>query len=160
MCSTARSALPLLIAVALVVLPSTYANGATYTVTVSVQGLPPSMSTRLYVDGAPNGTLTGGQTRSFSFPISLANHVITVDFYVPNSAGNGGTRYYDRETSWIFNSGGNHAFTYLAQYYLSTESPYSIATGDGWYDSGSTAQVVLKEGELLTLTFSRNSVPA
>jgi hypothetical protein len=122
----------------------------TYTVVVSVQGIPPNMTTNVYVDGGLNGTLAGGETRAYIFAISSATHIITVDFYVPNSTGVSGTRYYNNNTSWAFPSGDHqsHAFTYTPQYYLSVESAYSSADGQGWYDSGSVARAVLNESEV------------
>jgi len=121
---------------------------ATYTVTVTVQGFPSSLFTNLYVDGTPNSTLRGGESKTFTFTVAPTTHVITVDFYVPSREGANGTRYYQSETSWSFNTGGAHVFTYTTQYYLNVETPYAAATGEGWYDAGSTAQVSLRVDEI------------
>jgi hypothetical protein len=120
----------------------------TYTVSVSIAGLPSTLTTNVYVDGALNGTISGGQTRTFTFSISGNFHSITVDFYVPNSAGANGTRYFVKIATWSFSSAGSNVFTYTAQYYLNVQTPYSSASGQGWYDSGSAAHANVKDGEV------------
>ena len=139
--------MPFLATMILVVLASSV-NADTYSVTVTIQGVPSSMSTHVYIDGALNGTLSGGQSRSLTFMTSSFVHIITVDFYVPNSVGSNGTRYYEKETSWTFNSSANHVFSYTAQYYLAVETDFGTAGGQGWYDSGSTVQATLTEREI------------
>lgn len=139
----------LLVGTTLVALQAANAFGQTaYTVTVTIQGLPGNSSTNLYVDGIVNGTLSGGQSRSFSFPLA-STHVITVDFYVPNSTGTSGTRYYEKDTSWGFAGGGSHIFAYATQYYLTVDTSYGTAKGENWYDSGTSAQAVLNESQIL-----------
>ena len=126
------------------------AQTANYTVTVTVQGLPANLSTKVYVDSIQNGTLGGGQLRSFGpFKTGSISHVITVDIYVPSSAGSAGTRYYDNGWSWSFITGGTHVFSYSAQYYLTVKTSYGAAKGEDWYDSGSSVQAVLNTGEVL-----------
>ncbi len=120
----------------------------TYTATITAQGLPASMATNVYLDGALNGTLSGGQSRSFTFQTSLVTHWITVDFYVPNSNGAGGVRYSEPDTSWVFTAGGSHVFLYTPQYYLNVSTNYGSATGSGWYDTGAKAQAILSNGEI------------
>lgn len=122
-----------------------------YTVTITIQGLPTSLSTNLYLDGAFNGTIGGGQSRSFTFSSSPATHVFTVDFYVPNNAADqlsGGARYYENDSSWATNAGGTHVFSYSGQFYLSVTTSYGVVNGDGWYDSGTSTQVILNGGEI------------
>jgi len=102
----------------------------------------------MYVDGGLNGTMTGGSSRTFVFSTSSITHIITVDFYVPNSAGLNGTRYLEPETSWVFSAGGSHTFAYKAQYYLDVQSSFGTAKGEGWYDSGSSSQAGLNIGEV------------
>jgi hypothetical protein len=121
---------------------------ANYTVAVTAQGLPSDVTVNVYVDGAPNGTLTGGQTRYFVFTNSSTMHIITVDFYVPNSNGVNGVRYHESDTSWGFNSPGSHVFNYTTQYYLTVQSSFSTVQGQGWYDSGTTAQATLKDSQV------------
>jgi len=116
-----------------------------YSVTVSAQGLPPGMETNLYVDGPVNGSLGSGDSRTFSFASTGLTHVISVDYYVPNSTGGSGTRYYDSSPSWSFSGSGNHVFSYSTQYLLAVQTAYSSTDGGGWYDSGSVAQVTMKD---------------
>ncbi len=142
-----RLLLPFILSLCLVALVSN-ANADSYTVTISIQGLPANLSTHVYVNGPVNGTLGGGQNRSFIFPTSSATNIITVDFYVPNSVGANGTRYYEKEYTWSFNASGSHIFAYTAQYYLAVETDYSTAGGQGWYDAGSAVPATLKEGEI------------
>jgi len=118
----------------------------TYAVTVTIQGLPSNLSTRVYVDGALNGTMNGGASRSFNFSTSNNPHVIIVDFYVPSSTN--GTRYYEKNFQWSFSAAGNHAFTYTAQYYLAIQTTYSSADGQGWYDSGASAPATVRDREI------------
>ena len=118
-----------------------------YTVTVTVQGLPDTASTVVYVDGAANGTLSGGQSRTFTFTFASSPHIITVDYYVPNIGANG-TRYYDKDTSWTFNGTANHVFTYATQYYLEVKSSYSASGGQGWYDAGTSVQATIQDAQV------------
>jgi hypothetical protein len=108
----------------------------TYSVSVTIAGLPATVSTNLYIDGSFNTTINGGQSLSFTFYVTAPGHVITVDSYVPNSVLANGTRFYLQDASWSFTTGGSHIFTYTAQYYLTVETSYSTSTGQGWYNSG------------------------
>jgi len=148
--SPARLTLVLMIGVVLFALQASHVNAeTTYTVTITIQGLPTNLSTNIYVDGILNGTLNGGASRSLTFPTtSSVTHVITVDFYVPNSAGMNGTRYYEKDTSWAFAASGSHVFAYTAQYYLNVETSFGTAKGEGWYDSGTSAQAALNDGQV------------
>ena len=128
---------------------SVSAQTANYTVTVTVQGLPANLSTKIYVDYVQNGTLGGGQSRSFTFKPGSISHVITVDIYAPGPAGSVGTRYYEKDISWFFNTGATHVFSYSAQYYLTVKTSYGAPKGEDWYDSGSSVQTVLNTGEVL-----------
>jgi len=119
-----------------------------YQVTVTCQGIPGGLSAGLYVDGVPNGTLSSGQTRYFTFSSTGLTHTISVDLYLPTSSGANGTRYYDKNPSWAFSGSGNHTFTYSTQFYLSVQTDYSSISGEGWYDEGSIAQPVLQNGEV------------
>ncbi len=119
-----------------------------YSVTITAQGLPQGMTTNLYVDGPVNGSLGAGESRTFSFASTGLPHVISVDYYVPNSTGSGGTRYYDNSPSWTFSGAGNHVFSYSTQYLLTAQTAYSSIIGGGWYDSGSVAQLTMKDAEV------------
>jgi len=119
-----------------------------YSVTVSAQGLPQGVRTSLYVGGQVNGSLGSGESRTFSFASTGLSHVISVDYYVPNSTGAGGTRYYDSSPSWTFSGNGTHVFSYSTQFLLAVQTAYSSIAGGGWYDSGSVAQVTVKDSEV------------
>ncbi|MGD0424864.1 MAG: zinc ribbon domain-containing protein [Candidatus Bathyarchaeia archaeon] len=119
-----------------------------YSVTVTAQGLPQGMTTNLYVDGPVNGSLGSGESRTFSFASTGLPHIISVDYYVPNSTGSRGTRYYDNSPSWTFSGAGNHVFSYSTQYLLTVQTAYSSTIGGGWYDSGSVAQLTMKDAEV------------
>ena len=120
-----------------------------YEVTVTCQGLPGGFGAGLYVDGAPNGTLSSGQTRYFTFSSTGLTHTISLNPYVPTSNGANGTRYYDSNPSWAFSGSGNHTFTYSTQFYLSVQTAYSSISGEGWYNAGSSVQPVLQAGEVV-----------
>jgi hypothetical protein len=144
-----RLTLAILVGMLLVALQLLNVGGQTaYTVTITVQGLPTNLSTNVFLDGALNGTLSGGQSRSLTFSTSPTTHYVSVEFYVPNPSGSDGTRYYEGDASWAFNAGGSHVFTYTAQYYLTVETSFSVAKGEGWYDSGTSAQAILNEGQI------------
>jgi hypothetical protein len=144
-----RLALAILMGVFLLAIqPSTVNSQTDYVVTITVEGLPASVTTNVYLDYIPNGTLSGGASRSFTFPTGTISHSITVDIYVPSSAGSHGTRYYEKETSWVFNTAGSHTFSYTAQYYLTVVTNFGVATGSGWYGSGASVQAVLDSGEV------------
>jgi hypothetical protein len=149
LCASARllSTILFCIFAAGLVIPSVAAQTA-YSVSITIAGLPPSMSTNVYVDGGFNGTLSGGQTHSFAFSASNNLHFISLDSYVPNSVGNNGTRYFTKDPTWSFSAAGNHLFTYTAQYYLTVRTNYSSSTGQGWYDSGTAARATLKDAEV------------
>jgi hypothetical protein len=155
--STAKLTLLVQVAIVLATLSASNVNAqTTYSVAVNIQGLPANLSTTVSVDGAFNGTMTGGQSRSFAFQAGTGTHVITVDFYVPSSGGSNGTRYYENYTSWGFNSEGSHTFNYAAQYYLTIATSFSTARGEGWYNSGSSAQAVLDGGQIDASSGVRN----
>ena len=118
-----------------------------YSVTVSVQGLPAGLATALYVDGPKsNVTLSSGKSMTFSF-VSGSVHALAVDSYVNST--NKGTRYFISTPSWSFSgSERSHTFTYSTQYLLTIQTPYSSAVGGGWWYSGNTTQAVLKNGQV------------
>jgi len=133
----------------ILILAVAHANAQlSYEVTVTCQGLPAGQGADLYLDGAPNGTMSSGQTRYFTFSSTGLTHTVSVDPYAPTSNGANGTRYYDSNPSWAFSGPGNHTFTYSTQFYLSVQTAYSSISGEGWYNSGSSAQPVLQSGEV------------
>jgi len=113
-----------------------------YPVTVTIQGLPANLTTRVYVDGQFNETLNGGASATIMLSLSASptTHSIVVDSYVQ---GANGTRYFEPDISWDTTGPGNHVFNYTAQYLLNVQTPYSTASGGGWYNSGTLATAVL-----------------
>jgi len=108
---------------------------STYTVSVSVSGLPSDYSTHVMVDGASVGSIVYGESKSLEFKVGTF-HTLTVDTYV---SGPPEVRYYCPSSSSTFSSSGSHAFEYRTQYYLTVISKHGETKGSGWYDSGSTA---------------------
>jgi hypothetical protein len=121
----------------------------TYTVAVTIQGLPSDLATPIYVDGQINGTLNGGATTVLTLsPITNpSTHTITVESYVYSQTGNA-TRYYEGDTSWTVSGPGSHIFAYLTQYLLSVQTAYSTASGGGWYGSGTLANTTITSAEV------------
>ena len=153
--SSERLLVIIALSMVLVALNASYVLGDnTYTVTVTVQGLPPSLSTNVYVDGRYNGTLSGGGSATYTLSVNNNPHVILVDSYVQGS-GNG-TRYYENNTEWGVSSPGSHLFTYIPQYLLSVETGFSSATGQAWYNAGSTAHAILNDQQIAEGQGTRN----
>jgi len=125
-----------------------------YTVTITVQGLPPTLSTKIYVDGTFNETLSGGASANLTLSANDNPHAILVDSYVQGS-GNG-TRYYVNDTVWGVSSPGTHVFSYTAQYFLSVETAFSSASGQAWYNAGSTARAMMKGQQIYEGQGTRN----
>ena len=122
--------------------------------TIAVQGLPANLVTNIYVNGNYNGTLAGGASETYTLYSSNGPYVISVDSYVQGS--DNGTRYYCQSTTWSANSTGNQTFVYVPQYFLTVETPYSTATGQGWYASGTTAFATVNETEVSEGQGTRN----
>ena len=153
--SSERLLVIIALSMVLVALNVSYVLGDnTYTVTVTVQGLPPSLSTNVYVDGSYNATLSGGGSATLTLSVNNNPHVILVDSYVQGS-GNG-TRYYENTTEWGVSSPGSHLFTYIPQYFLSVETGFSSATGQAWYNAGSTAHAILNDQQIAEGQGTRN----
>jgi len=119
----------------------------TYTVTVTVQGLPPNLVTNLYVNGINNGTLAGGASQSYTLYTSNSPYSISVDTYVQGS--DNGTRYFCTSPTWTVSSSTTNVFTYVPQYFLTVRSAYGTASGQGWYTSGTQAQATINDQEVL-----------
>ncbi len=83
---------------------------------------------------------------------------LTAPAFIPNESGEAGQRY--RFSHWTVDGNNvsgnpisvhmdaNHTATahYVRQYYLTVVSPYGVTSGQGWYDSDSTAYAVLNTG--------------
>ena len=111
----------------------------TYTVSVSLSGVPSSVSVNIQVDGQNQGSMGGSETRSFSFKVGT-QHSICVDQYVN---GDTGVRYLASQNCWSVGSAGSHTFTYVTQYYFTVGTiPDGLVqiVGAGWYSAGSLFQ--------------------
>jgi hypothetical protein len=111
----------------------------TYTISISLSGVPGSVNVNLQVDGQPQGSMTGSSIQTLSFPLD-SQHTVAVDQYVP---GDQGVRYYSQQNSWTISSGGSHTFNYQTQYYFTVATdPDGITpvSGTGWYNAGTTVQ--------------------
>ncbi|MGP8068840.1 MAG: zinc ribbon domain-containing protein [Candidatus Bathyarchaeia archaeon] len=119
---------------------TTYAVGPnTYPVSVQFSGLPQQYSSSLQVDGQNQGTVSGSQTQTLSFPIGTS-HNVTVDQYVPGGAG---VRYYCAQNTVSVTSAGSLTFTYQTQYQLiveTTPANVTVVSGGGWFNAGDSAQ--------------------
>ena len=111
----------------------------TYTVSVSLSGVPSSVSVNIQVDGQNQGSISGSETAHFNFNIGT-QHSICVDQYVN---GDTGVRYLASQNCWSVGSPGSHTFTYLTQYYFTVGTiPDGLVqiVGAGWYSAGSLFQ--------------------
>jgi hypothetical protein len=110
-----------------------------YTISVSLNGVPPQYSAQVQVDGQAQGTIGGGEISQLSFGIGTS-HTITVDQYV---AGETGVRYYCAQNTLSVSSTGSLTFTYQTQYLFSVgTNPTGVTqvSGGGWFPAGTTVQ--------------------
>ena len=111
----------------------------TYSVSISLSGVPGSVNVNLQVDGQPQESMTGSDIKTLSFALD-SQHTVEVDQYV---AGDQGVRYYSQQNSWTVSSGGSHTFNYQTQYYFAVATdPDGITpvSGEGWYNAGTAVQ--------------------
>jgi hypothetical protein len=114
----------------------------TYSVSISIDGVPSTVSIPLTVDGQEQGTVGGSEVKKLSFKLDTS-HTIAVAHYV---TGDVGVRYYAAQNAWTAASAGNHVFSYAAEYLLTvTTDPNGvpIVNSTGWYREGSTIQTGL-----------------
>jgi len=95
---------------------SSYVSRGTYTVTVSVSGLPSENSATINIDGNAAGTVPGGSSKQFEVR-STESHVFQVESYI---SGTEGTRYFCREASWTLERAArsNYPYSYYPYYPL------------------------------------------
>ncbi len=111
----------------------------TYSVSVSLSGVPSSISVTVQVDGQNQGSMGGSETKTLSFPVGT-QHLISVDQYAQDGTG---VRYFASQNSWGIGSSGNHTFNYVTQYYFTVgTNPDGLIqiSGTGWYNAGSLVQ--------------------
>jgi hypothetical protein len=119
---------------------TTYSVGPnTYSVSMQLSGLPQQYSSNLQVDGQNQGTVSGSQTETLSFPVGTP-HNITVDQFV---TGGSGVRFYCAQNTVSVTSAGSLTFTYQTQYQLIVATnPANVTqvSGGGWFNAGGSAQ--------------------
>ncbi len=111
----------------------------TYDVSISLDGVSPTVSIPLTVDSQDQGSIGGSEIKSLSFKLDTS-HTISVAQYV---AGSLGVRYFSAQNSWTVNSAGSHTFSYSTEYMFTVAtSPDGVAqvTGAGWIKGGSSVQ--------------------
>jgi hypothetical protein len=111
----------------------------TYNVSVSVDGVPSTVSIPLTVDSQDQGSIGGGEIKNLSFKLDTS-HTIMVAQYVD---GGTGVRYFASQNTWTVGSAGSHTFQYVTQYMFTVSTdPSGVAqvTGGGWVSAGSNVQ--------------------
>ncbi len=111
----------------------------TYDVSISLDGVPTTVSIPLTVDSQAQGSIGGSEIKTLTFSLDTS-HTINVAQYV---AGSSGVRYFSAQNSWTVNSAGSHTFSYSTEYMFTVAtSPVGVAqvTGAGWIKSGSSVQ--------------------
>ena len=114
----------------------------TYDVSISIDGVPSTVSIPLTVDSQDQGTIGGSEIKRFTFKLDTS-HTIMVAQYV---GGDVGVRHYSAQNTWTVGSAGSHVFSYETEYLLTlTTDPSGIApiNNAGWYRKGSTVQTDL-----------------
>jgi hypothetical protein len=111
----------------------------TYDVSISIDGVPPTVSIPLTVDSQDQGSIGGSEIKKLTFKLDTA-HTVTVAQYVDGDAG---VRYFDSQNTWTVGSAGSHTFQYTTEYLFTVKTdPDGVAqvTGGGWVKDGSSVQ--------------------
>jgi len=129
-----------------------------HSIRVSVNGLPASMSTKVFVDDVDRGSVAGDALMIFEFE-DEATHTFRVERIVNLSDT---TRYVASQDTFKFKSGALHAFLYTTQHYVRVVSQQGNPHGSGWYDAGSKATIsvdsrVLAEATNLTPIYRKTT---
>jgi len=112
----------------------------TYDVSLSIDGVPSTLSIPLKVDSQDQGSIGGSETKKLTFKVDTS-HTITVAQYV---LGEVGVRYYEAQNTWTVQSAGSHAFIYETEYLLTvTTDPNGVApiNSTRWYSKASTVEI-------------------
>jgi hypothetical protein len=112
----------------------------TYDVSLSIDGVPSTLSIPLKVDSQDQGSIGGSETKKLTFKVDTS-HTITVAQYV---LGEVGVRYYEAQNTWTVQSAGSHAFIYETEYLLTvTTDPNGVApiNSTRWYSKDSTVEI-------------------
>ena len=119
---------------------ATYSVGPnTYSVSIQLSGVPPTSFAAVQADGQSQGTMSGSETTTLSFPIG-STHTIMVDQYVSGATG---VRYYCSQNTISVSSSGAYTFNYQPQYELTVgTNPMGVANlgSGGWFNAGATTQ--------------------
>jgi len=119
----------------------------TYSVTISLYGLPTDVTTALYVDSNKVADMKGGDVKDLSYPIGTS-HTFQVDQYVTGAEG---YRYYCASNSWTAGTTGSNVFKYEKQVRLEVSTdPAGITevSGAGWFAVGASASISAVPTEL------------
>ena len=109
-----------LAAIILLAVPNAYASEApfishpeasSYTVSITITGVPSQYSSNLYVDGSQQGLIAGSQTRKLN--LTQGTHTITTDATVDGAIG---TQYTTQDTGFKTSQAGTHTFAYDTYY--------------------------------------------
>ncbi len=111
---------------------------ATYTYQVGISGLPATIKTPLYIDGAASEELAGGETVTLTFQVGTS-HKLSVRERIERER----ERYVTTEPSTVASTSGAHEFKYAAEYFLeSAVEPAGLSLPAqmpaGWYTAGTT----------------------
>jgi len=133
---------------------SSRADPGPYTFSFTTNGLPSFYYAKIWIDGAYNTTVYGGQTIAYVSNDTLS-HTVRIENYVPNGypyysgfpwySGYNWVSFYCPDNVWSFSSGGSHTFYYLTLFYLQIQSEYGPAAGAGWYPAGTWAPISAKD---------------
>jgi len=109
-------------------------------VEVLVKGLPLEISTLIYIDQMFADQMNCSQPKSFEFEYNTS-HVVSVEEYLPINAG---IRYRCPSNTINVSSSTRLEFEYFKQYYLTIDTAHGRPQGEGWYDDGSTAILIVQ----------------
>jgi subtilisin family serine protease len=105
--------------------------------TYVINGIPSTTSVPLQVNGTRNVSVPGGSWTDFYFAkgsmfnVSFTRHI----------QGAPGTRYEFQAESFVGSVNRVFSVNYTAQYLLTANAPFGVASGTGWYDANSNATV-------------------
>jgi len=95
-----------------------------YDVSITVVGLPATVSVSLFVDGQYQGPVTEDETRTLSFKLDTAHSIA-----IPQSIESFGNLYFASQNTWNVGSAGSHTFVYSTQVtFTSTPTSSTSAT--------------------------------
>lgn len=112
----------------------------TYSVTISLFGVPTDVTTGLYVDSNKIADMKGGDVKDLSYPIGTS-HTFQVDQYVTGAEG---YRYYCASNTWTASTMGSNVFKYEKQVRLEVSTdPAGITdvTASGWFAVGASMSI-------------------